>query len=76
MSAPRIFADFNNMTTQGFVRLNTVGTLRDLVRFGVRLTDGDELTISDGELTATAVVREQSEGWVAELITEPELEPE
>jgi hypothetical protein len=60
------------MTTQGFVRLNTVGTLRDLARFGVRLTDGDALIISDGELTATAVMRKQSEGWVAELVTEPQ----
>jgi hypothetical protein len=64
-----IYADFNNADVEGRVRLNGVGTLRDLARLGLRLRDGMPLTIHDEELAADAdAVFSQNEGiWVAQI---------
>lgn len=45
MGNPRVYADFHNADTQGRLRLNCVGTLRDLARQQVQLHDGLVLTL-------------------------------
>lgn len=50
-----LYADFNNADELGRVRLNGAGTLRDLARFGVPLSEGLALTVHDEELAADGV---------------------
>ncbi|MBL0028892.1 MAG: hypothetical protein IPO95_07445 [Rhodanobacteraceae bacterium] len=47
-----IFADFNNFDQDGFIRLNTIGTIRDLADAGIVLHEGLRLTVSDNDLKA------------------------
>lgn len=51
-----IYADFQNADADGYVRLNTAGTLTDLAVGGLALLDGLRVNLSDGELKAEAVV--------------------
>lgn len=69
MTIPLIHADFHNADRLGRVRLNCVGTIEDLGRFGVRLVDGLRLTIHDEELEADGQVERSSEEgiWVARI---------
>jgi hypothetical protein len=66
---PRIFVDFNSCDGQGRVRLNCVGTLKDLSRLGVILREGIEMLLSSYELEADGVATySQEEGlWVAKF---------
>ena len=57
MKTNLIFADFNNRDEEGYLRLNTVGTIADLKKFSIALEDGLRLRVSDGDLMATIVVR-------------------
>ena len=68
-SGPTIYADFQNSDQEGFVRLNTAGTVADLARLGVTLVDGLSVVISDGELFSGATVRDPGvEGvWRAQI---------
>lgn len=68
-----IFADFNNRDGQGFLRLNTVGTIEDLSEQGIVLREGLRLTVSDGDLLAETVVRAPGdEGvWRVEIVEGP-----
>lgn len=52
-----IYADFQNADRDGFVRLNTNGTVADLARLGLTLVDGLSVVISDGELVSQATIR-------------------
>lgn len=45
MGKPRIYADFHNADTQGSLRLNCVGTIKDLSRRQVELHEGLQLTL-------------------------------
>ncbi len=67
ITRPVIYADFNNCDPQGRVRLNTVGSLRDLASTGVRLEDGVPLHITDNELGANGTVEFSKEEniWTA-----------
>ena len=69
MPAPAIFADFQNADAHGRVRLNTVGTIEDLGRLGVRLRDGLQVVVHDEELEADGVVRFSADEhlWVAQI---------
>lgn len=40
MTGPRVYADFQNADAGGRVRLNTVGTARDLAEQGLELSEG------------------------------------
>jgi hypothetical protein len=40
MDAPRIYADFQNLDDSNRLRLDCVGTLDDLKRFGIELREG------------------------------------
>jgi hypothetical protein len=69
MRTPVISADFNNADALGRVRLNTVGTVEDLGRAGVRLADGLRVTIHDADLEADAEVVFSADEhiWVAKI---------
>ena len=69
MPAASVFADFMNADPLGRVRLNTIGTIEDLSRLGLRLADGVRLTVHDDELEADGVVRYSADEhlWVAEI---------
>jgi hypothetical protein len=69
MDVPTIFADFHNADRHGRVRLNTVGSIADLGRVGVRLRDGLPLRIHDDELEADAVAAFSTDErvWVARI---------
>src|ERR1051325_5632558 len=42
---PKIYADFHNLDDANQIRLNTVGTRRDLERLGIELKEGLALTL-------------------------------
>lgn len=69
MATQMIYADFNNADPAGRLRLNCVGTVRDLGRFGVRLQDGLRLHVHDEELEADGEVSYSSDEqiWVAKI---------
>jgi len=65
---PRVFADFANADQGGRVRLNTVGTQKDLIGLGITLVDGLQIELSDGELATEGTVEfDRIEGWVARI---------
>jgi len=67
MERPTVYADFHNADPSGRVRLNCVGTIRDLAEKGITLTEGLRLTLSDDELEVEGEVRfaEEERLWVA-----------
>lgn len=69
MAIHSIFADFQNADPQGRVRLNCVGTIEDLARLGVRLTNGLRVLVHDEELEADAEVMFSPDEhiWVAKI---------
>ena len=69
MATQTIYADFNNADPAGRLRLNCVGTVRDLGRLGVRLQDGLRLRVHDEELEADGEVSYSSDEqiWVAKI---------
>ena len=56
MSRPTVYADFHNADIEGRLRLNTIGTVRDLARQNITLRDGLSLTLHDEELEADGEV--------------------
>ena len=67
MTVPRIFADFHNSDTFGRVRLNCVGTLKDLSCQQIVLQDGVRLTLYSEDLEADGTVQYSDDEsiWVA-----------
>jgi hypothetical protein len=66
----RIFADFNNADKRGRVRLNCDGSIKDIERSGVKLLEGKEIQLSDGEDLETKGILHYSKEeniWVAEI---------
>ena len=63
------FADFNNADPKGRVRLNTVGSIRDIEESRIVLMDGVRLELyDDDEIVLEGIVRSDPiEGWVAEV---------
>lgn len=66
---PKVYADFQNADIRGGVRLNTAGTLEDVEKLGLALTDGSVLLLSDDELETEGVVELSYEEqiWVARI---------
>jgi hypothetical protein len=66
-----ISADFNNFDPDGFIRLNCVGTIRDLADAGIVLHEGLRLTVSDRDLKAEIEVLSPSgEGvWRGKVVS-------
>jgi len=73
MKQTTIFADFNNRDVDGCLRLNTVGSMADLATCSIRLEEGMELSVSDGDLIAKIVVRAPGlEGvWRGQIVSGP-----
>lgn len=66
MAKPKIYADFHNADKQGRLRLNCVGTLEDLARQQVQLSDGLRLTLFSEDRDVHGQPSElQAEGIVA-----------
>lgn len=63
-SAP-IPVDFGNADEDGAIRLVTRGTLEYCKDHGIVLSDGMEITMSDGEVVAEGVVSRRKGFWVA-----------
>jgi len=63
-----IFADFNNADSQGFLRLNCDGTLRDIMRHQIVLSEGQEFIFSDGDLQVAGHIVLSDEGVLAACI--------
>ena len=68
-----IYAYLNDCDPDGFVRLHSVGTIEDLAKQGILLSEGLRLMVSDGDLSAEIIVRRPgSEGvWRGEIISGP-----
>jgi hypothetical protein len=69
MIEPKVFADFHNADVQGRVRLNCIGTMRDLASQKILLREGLPLRIYSEDLEADGVVQFSSEEkiWVAAI---------
>ncbi len=78
MNKPKVYVDFHNADAQGRLRLNCVGTTRDLAARNIRLRSGLEVFVySDDaddqgrprEMHATGTVRfsKDEKCWVAEI---------
>jgi hypothetical protein len=69
MSHPLVYADLQNADAQGRLRLNCIGTIRDLARQSVSLHDGLELTLYDEDLEVEGKVLFSPEEhlWVAAI---------
>jgi hypothetical protein len=76
MTAPKVYADFQNLDDANRLRLTCAGTLRDLESQGIRLEEGLVLTLytddaadrgRPDELRVEGVVRydEEQRCWVA-----------
>jgi hypothetical protein len=50
MPRPMVYADFHNAVAEGRLRLNSIGTIRDLSRLNIALREGLPLTLHDEEL--------------------------
>lgn len=66
-----ISADFNNFDPDGYIRLNCVGTVRDLGLADIVLHAGMRLIVSDGDLRAEIEVQPPSaEGiWRGKVVS-------
>jgi hypothetical protein len=64
---PSIYVDFHNTTRSGKVRLNTIGTIRDLNREGTILQNGLTIRLysEDFEVTGTVEFEDSEHVWVA-----------
>jgi hypothetical protein len=69
MSKPRVFADFHNADRHGRLRLNCVGTMEDLSRQQISLSEGVALKLYSEELEVDGTVRYSTVEniWVAEI---------
>ena len=67
MDQPRVFVDFHNADAKGRVRLNCVGTVEDLARQKISLTEGQSLSLYGEDLEVDGVVRYSPKEnlWVA-----------
>ncbi|MBB3228423.1 hypothetical protein FHW69_003058 [Luteibacter sp. Sphag1AF] len=63
-----IFLDFGNADESDIIRLTTVGSLRDLATLGVELKEVLELHITDGEISASAVVQRRDGMWASKVL--------
>ncbi len=67
MPVHTVYADFHNADSKGRVRLNGVGTIRDLAEKRIVLSEGLRLTLSDDDLQTegTVLFAEDERLWVA-----------
>jgi hypothetical protein len=63
--ASPVLVDFGNRDQDGALRLVTRGTVEHLKFHGITLSEGLEITMSDGELTAEGTCTHRQGIWVA-----------
>jgi hypothetical protein len=66
----RLYADFNNADPKGRVRLNCYGTLQDLKKLKIQLSEGMKVILDDNDELSTAGIVEYSKEeniWVAKI---------
>lgn len=66
----KLFADFNNADTLGRIRLSNRGTISDIERLNIKLSNGLEVLLDDGDGLATIGIVGFSEIeniWVARI---------
>jgi len=68
MATITIPVDFNAMNEDSSIRLNTRGAIDALEQQGLKLREGMEVFIEDGELSARARVCLRHGIWSAEII--------
>ena len=82
MNTLKVYADFHSADSQGRLRLNCVGTVQDLSRQRIELTDGLSLTLYSEDLEVEGQVQCSMEEnlWVAvidwDAIKEVEYPPD
>lgn len=66
---PRIFADFHNADEKGRIRLNCTGTIEDLGRQKISLSDGQMFTLYSEDIEAEGIVQHSPEEklWIASI---------
>jgi sporulation protein YlmC with PRC-barrel domain len=69
MSQVRVFADFHNADPQGRLRLNCVGSIKDLACQNIELHEGRSLTLYSEDLEVEGVVQYSQEEnlWVVAI---------
>jgi hypothetical protein len=67
MEMPRVFVDFHNADVQGRLRLNAIGTIEDLARHGIVLSEGQRLVFHSEDLEVEGQVHfsPDEQLWVA-----------
>lgn len=67
MNIPKVFADFHNADPEGRLRLNCTGTIEDLSRQKIWLSNGLQLILYSEDLEADGVVQYSTKEsvWVA-----------
>ena len=67
MNHSKVFADFHNADAKGRLRLNCIGTVKDLAQQQIVLRDGLSLTLYSEELEVEGVVQYSTDEnvWVA-----------
>ncbi|HMI77438.1 MAG TPA: hypothetical protein VK484_01530 [Ferruginibacter sp.] len=72
MSLPKISVDFNNLDTQGRVRLNTNGAMRDIQKLIPSIKDDMKVFLDDEDLKAIGYLKFSVEEniWVADFNSE------
>ena len=69
MSQPKVYVDFHNADVDGRLRLNCVGTIKDLSCLHIELQNGQPLTLYSEELEVDGIVQYSDEEhvWVASI---------
>lgn len=71
MTLPKIYVDFQNADAQGRLRLNCIGTIKDLARLQLELREGLALTLYSEDADPTGQPRElQADGLVTFSVEE------
>jgi hypothetical protein len=66
--------DFGNCDDDGAVRLETRGTVNYLKAHGMALSNGQKITMSDGEIIANGTCTRRDDMWVAVIEKESDSE--
>lgn len=69
MGQPIIPVDFGNCDADGAVRLITAGAVEAIAAADLRLHEGVELRLTDGELNAIGTASFRDGMWVAIIVT-------
>lgn len=73
VASPTIPVDFSARELDGAIRLDSQRTTQFIIDYGIQLSSGASVRVSDGEATALGVLEWRSAAWVAKALKwEPE----